>query len=247
MSNVEHTHGAAAFLIQALDLDDAPGAIAPEIAEIKRDANAAIYTIQLESSIGPAAFLIYVYELDATDDQAQTGRQLFEAGLATLEAAAQRNAPGPRIVAHALTDAEGFILATTPATYRALSGEETTEAIEASAADLLPIEESAQTRRAAADELLRLLRAADAEAARWLGAIRAAGQVEPAVEGRERAETLLFNEEETALALFLLDERSIQHLLQVLNLVLTAASHQAKGALGIAPDRGHTEREPRER
>jgi hypothetical protein len=59
-------------------------------------------------------------------------------GLATLQQAARLATPGPRAVAHADDDVFGFILATTPGTYRALTGEapSATE-IEATTADLM--------------------------------------------------------------------------------------------------------------
>jgi len=223
----------AAFLVQALDLNETPEEIAREVVTLKRDANAGIYTVQLESSVGAAAFLVYVYALDIEDTVGRNGRALFDADLATLETAAARDAPGPRIVAHAVTDRQAFILATTPATYRALSGEATAEAVTATPADLLPTGDPAETRRTAASELFRLLHEADRQAATWLAAIRAESGVAPEAAGA--AETLLFNDEETALALFLLDERSIQHLLTTLNLLLDAARRHAANALGGSP------------
>jgi len=122
------------------------------------------------------------------------------------------------------------VLATTPATFRALSGAPPLADIEATTADLLPGAESAETRRTAAADLLRLLREADIRAADWLRAIRAEGRLTPG--DSEAADFLLFNEDESALALFLLDERSIGNLLRVLNLLISAARRQAADALG---------------
>lgn len=229
MSTDDDKLKAAAFVVQALDLDDEPAVIAQEIVTLKRDANAGIYTVQLDSSAGATAFLVYVYDLAATDDQQHTGQALFEADVATLETAAERGAPGPRIVAHATTDANGFVLAATPATFRLLTGETDVSQVEASAADLLPTEETAKARASAASELLRALREGETQATAWLAALRAEGRF--AGESLQ-GDTLPFNSEETELALFLLDERSIQHLLQVLNLILTAARHQAADVLG---------------
>ena len=224
----------AAFVAQALDLADRPAVLAEEIVTLKRDANAGIFSIQLDSTIGPAAFLIYHYALSVVDGQGRTGRSLFDADLAVLERAAEQDAPGPRILAHALAGDEAFILATTPATYRALTGAGPLDGLEATSADLLPGADSERTRRAAAAELLRLLRAADAQAADWLRAIQTESRLKPASE--DDADALLsFNEEETALALYLLDERSIQHLLQVLNQVLGSARRQAAQAMGEEP------------
>lgn len=118
------TTAAASFLAQVLGLETSPNALAElrsDLSTIKRDHNAAIYTIQLDSSVGMAAFLVYAYVLDARGGDGKTGRELYEAGVRTLEEAAERNTPGPRAVANAETDDYGFILATTPGTYRALT------------------------------------------------------------------------------------------------------------------------------
>lgn len=118
------TLAAASFLAQVLGLETSPNALAElrgDLSTIKRDHNAAIYTIQLDSSVGMAAFLVYAYQLDAHGGDGKSGRALYEAGVRTLEEAAERNTPGPRAVANAETDDYGFILATTPGTYRALT------------------------------------------------------------------------------------------------------------------------------
>jgi hypothetical protein len=162
--------------------------------------------------------LVYQYPLAARGPEGRTGQQRFDADRRTLEEAAERDAPGPRMLAHANTEDEGFILATTPATFRALTG-----AGEAEAAAPLPEvapEDAAETRRAAATDLIRLLREADERAATWLAALRAETQQDP-----EAADDGLipFTEEETALALFLLDDRSIQNLLRFFNLLVASA------------------------
>jgi len=215
----------AAFIVQALDLEDDPRDLASEIVALKRNANAGISSVELDSSVGPAAFLIYHYLLKQKNDEGKSGKQLFNADLKTLELAAKRDTPGPRIVAHATAGDEAFILATTPATFRALTGEES-GALPPPAGDLT------EARRASALELLRTLRAAEQEAQTWLVAIQAEGNVQP----DESAASIQFLEEETALALFLLDDRSIQNLLRVLNLLISAARAQAEGAFGPPPD-----------
>jgi hypothetical protein len=224
-----HAIKAAAFLTQALDLDEEPAELAAAVVSLKRDINAGISTLELDSSVGPAAFLIYDYQLLATNDDGATGQELFDADLKTLERAAEIDSPGPRILAHAVAGEEAFILATTPAVHRALTGQGAEPALEATEADLLPGEESRQVRDEAANELLKLLQAADAEASRWMRAIQS--------EGRLSADTgsndfLEFSEAEAALALFLIDDRSIQHLLRALNLFVSSAKDQASTVLG---------------
>jgi hypothetical protein len=217
----------AAFVVQALDLTDDPATVAGEIVALKRDLNAGISSVELDSSIGPAAFLIYHYLLDDPNQEGRSGREIFEADLATLERAAQHETPGPRILAHATAGDEAYILATTPSTFHALTGTVPGNNLEATAADLLPGADSAATRQSAADELLRLLREANDQASAWLRAI----QVEGRLATGEADDLLTFNEEESALALFLLDERSIGNLLRVLNLVISSARQQAADAV----------------
>ena len=219
----------AAFVTQALDLSDDSATLAGEITALKRDLNAGISSIELDSSVGPAAFLIYHYLLDTPNAEGVSGRDLFAADLATLERAAEQDTPGPRILAHATAGTEAYVLATTPATYRALTGAPPLEDLEATTADLLPGTDTAETRRAAASDLLRLLREANTQSTAWLNAIQAEGRLAP---DDSAPDLLTLNQEETALALYLLDDRSIGNLLRVLNLLLTTARQQASNALG---------------
>lgn len=210
---------AASFLTQALELADDPSLIAPEFTPLKEDVNASIYSVELDSSIGTAAFLIYVYAMAASDEEGKSGKELYEAGLTTLQQAAGRDTPGPRMVAHAESEAFGFILATTPATWRALQGEEAPSMV-ATEEDLPMIEMSAEQRASVAEDLHRSLHEANEHAKRWLGAIRQAGA------GADD-DTLDSTEEETALALFVLDSANVQSMLTALNLLVTSAQEQA--------------------
>lgn len=218
----------ASFLQQVLDLDGDPAELATDLSPIKRDNNAAIYTIQLESSVGLAAFLVYTYLLGERGGDGHTGQELFDAGLQTLQQAASRNTPGPRAVAHATTDAHGFILATSPGTYRALTGQGGTQALEPSAEDLLATEDTDRIRADAAEELLDLLQKANAQARIWLRAIQSATLAAP---GTEEQALVSFSEAETELALFLLDDASIGDLLRSLNLLIETAQEQTQQAL----------------
>lgn len=210
---------AATFLTQALELSDNPAMIAPELTSLKEDANASIYSVELDSSIGVAAFLVYVYAMEESDGEGTSGKELYEAGLTTLQQAADRDTPGPRMVAHADSEAFGFILATTPATWRALQGEEAPSMV-ATEADLPMIEMSVEQRASVAEDLHRSLREANDHAKTWLGAIRKAG-------ANADDDTLSFTEEETALALFVLDNANVQPMLTALNLLVTSAQEQA--------------------
>lgn len=217
----------ASFLQQVLELDEDPTVLANDLSSIKRDSNAAIYTIQLESSVGLAAFLVYTYLLGERGGDGHTGQELFDAGLETLQQAATRNTPGPRAVAHASTDVHGFILATTPGTYRALTGSPATETLEPAAEDLPSTEDTDRLRSEAAEEMLDLLQRANAQAQTWLKAIQAATQQAP---GTEEQALISFSEAETELALFLLDDQSIGDLLRSLNLLVATAQEQTAQA-----------------
>ncbi len=220
--------GAALFLGQVLGLAEATDNLADDLSPIKRDANAAIFTIQLDSSVGPAAFLVYAYVLDRRGGDGRTGKELFDAGLQTLQQAARYETPGPRALAHAESGDYGYILATTPGTYRALVGDAGTgSSLEATQADLAAIQDAERIRQESAERLLTALKTANEQATSWLEAIRIASQQE----GDGIDEALEFNERETELALYLLDEQSIGNLLQALNLLVATAQDHALNAL----------------
>ena len=229
MESDDRRRQAAAFLAQALDLPDDPAQIAGDLLPVDRTPAVAVFATELDSSVGPAAFLVYAYALAALDDDGRSGRDRFAADLDTLETAAARGAPGPRAVAHALGDDTAFVLATSPATLRVLTGEPPVVA-PADAPPLPPGADPNETRRSAAEDLLRLLRAADEPATAWLAAWAASdagtgGPSQPAPSPRA------FTPEETELALFLLDDRSIRHLLQTLNRLIATARDQTAAAM----------------
>lgn len=212
---------AATFLVQALGLPDQAETIANDLVAVDNGREVAVYAAELDSTVGPAAFLVYVYALSGGVADDIRGRSRFDADLETIRTAAERGVPGPRLVAHAIADSDAFLLATTPATLRALSGD-----IEpALQTPIRPVPDNPGPVRAeAATELLRLLRAADIEAAAWLAASDPS-TLQPA----------RFTPAETELALFLLDERSIMNLLRVLDTIISAAKAAAPRAADIDP------------
>jgi len=206
---------AATFLGQALSLTDDPVEIARDLGEITTEAAVTVYAAEVDSTVGTTAFLVYVHEFgDASD---RSGRVRYRADLEVMETAHSRNAPGPRVVAHAATDRFGLILATTPATYQALAGHD---------ADVVPVPATVEARREArrqvAESLLDLLREADQAAGIWLQS-----EAADVAEGENSRASATFSSEETELALFLLDERSIRQLLQVLARIITRARSEA--------------------
>jgi hypothetical protein len=221
MATEDQATRAASFLVQALELDLDPDSIGQDLTVVSSEGEVTTFATELEASFGPAAFLIYVYRY-VDPAFGGTGRSGYEAAIATLQTAAARNAPGPRLLANGESDTEGFLLATTPATYRLMMGdtEPEHEAAKAPATE----KEAAKIRRDSAQALLTHLKAANGAATRWLGVIRdGAG---PASADSD-PETVEFNEDETELALFLLDERSIHNVLKAVNLFITAARDAA--------------------
>lgn len=217
---------AASFLAQALELGDDPAAIATELTEIDESANAAIYSVELDSSVGAAAFLVYCYALEEPGEEGEgTGADLYHQAITTLELAAERDTPGPRLVANAESDRVAFILATTPATWRLLNGEE--PAVVATEADLPSTGMSIKHRASLAEDLHRGLRETNEHARQWLAAVRAA---------RSDGAPITLSEEETALALHVLDEANVGPLLTALNLLISSAQEQAGKVLSPPPD-----------
>jgi hypothetical protein len=213
---------AAAFLQEVFGTEAEPDALAPELELLSSDAASFTWTIELTSSIGDAAFLIYQFTFNRKRPDGKWGRELFREGLETLELAGERNTPGPRIVAHAETDTEGYLLATTPAAYRLLTGA-AGQPEPAPGPVVQAGEESKRVRAESADELLRLLKQANDQARNWLAAIRA-----DSAAGAEAAGDLPFNQQESALALFLNDETSVQDLLRLMAM-LVESSRPAPG------------------
>lgn len=216
---------AASFLAQALELGDDPADIAGELTEISESADTAVFSVELDSSVGSAAFLVYVYALgEGGDSDGGSGADQYRQALETLEQAAERDTPGPRMVANAETDHVAFILATTPATWRRLQGEE--PAVVATEADLPATISSNEQRASLAEDLHRSLRETNEHARRWLAAVRAA---------RPDGAEIALSEEETALALHVLDEANVSPLLTALNLLIASAQEQAGKVLSQHP------------
>lgn len=216
MATSDQATRAASFLIQALELDLDPETVGQDLTVVSSEGEATTYATELEAPFGPAAFLVYVFRY-VDPAFGGTGRSGYEAAIETLQTAAVRNAPGPRLLANGESDTEGFLLATTPATYRLMTG--TTESEEETAPP--PTSKAVEKiRRDSAQALLTHLKAAEAAAGQWLAAIRNDSTGSPSA--KAVPELVEFNEDETELALFLLDERSIQSVLKAVNLLITA-------------------------
>lgn len=263
------TAAAASFLAQVLGLETSSNALAElrgDLSTIKRDHNAAIYTIQLDSSVGPAAFLVYAFLLEGRGGDGKTGREMYNAGVRTLEESAERNAPGPRAVASAESGDYGFILATTPGTYRALTAadhrpatvppppppvapEPATATISPTSVPLEPAPPPRRAARVAPEPTL-----ADNDTVRSAAADRllvllqeANGEAKiwlnalvaaskMATDTASDDDLIAFNTAETALALHVLDDENVSALLRALNLLVAGAERQARAGLKTEPD-----------
>jgi hypothetical protein len=203
----------ATFVAEALELDESPESLASEIEVFKDQANAGISTVELESSAGIMAFLLYHYDIDVMGEDGKSGGELFDHDLKTIERATKLDTPGPRILAHAVQDGEAYILATSPATHRLLTGSESpTE---------LPIpktaEEAERLRKDAAAGLVDTLKTANHYAASWLAAVRGPETEDSRDKPQDRID---FTDEESELALYLLDQANVRELLHVMNLMI---------------------------
>ena len=204
----------AAFVAGALEIETDPATMADEVVALKRDANAGISSIELQSASGPAPFLVYHYVLEEVGAEGKTGQELFDQDLATLTRATEQNTPGPRILAHAMAEGEAYVLATTPEVFRALTGTE--PPVDEPDGPPIPSGKAASAiRKRSADNLLKFLRQADSAASNWLRAIKAEG------------EEVMLSAEESALALFLIDKDSIKNMLLAINILIETAQEQA--------------------
>jgi len=212
---------AAAFLAQALQLP-AEADLGGELAVISTTPGRTIYATRLESAVGPAAFVVYAYDLTVPDgptvDRSAPPPGEFDRDLATIAKATDDDTPGPRLLAHARDHAHAFILATSPATFRALAGDDVVPDAEGEMATLAPGTDRDIARREAALHLLKLLRQADLHASAWFAAIES-----PA---GDETDHLTFNDAEAELALFLFDDRSIRRLLRLLQVFIAAAKRE---------------------
>lgn len=198
---------AAAFVIQVLELEADPAELAGAMSPLKREPAGGITAVELSSSGGATPFLVYHYVLGG-------GGSAFDADVATMEQAERLGTPGPRIVASASGDTEAYILATTPDVQRMLAGEPPRPG---------PPSPDARTaawqRHETPGKLIDAIRTANQLAGEWLGAIKVAAE-----QGSDA--DLTFTDEESALALYLLDDASAGDLLRALNLALSAARGQ---------------------
>jgi len=199
---------AAAFVIQVLELEADPVELAGAMSPLKREPAGGITAVELSSSGGATPFLVYHYVLAPGRPSA------FDADVATMEQAERLGTPGPRITASASGDTEAYILATTPDVQRMLAGETPRPGPPS------PDAGTAERRRhQTPGKLIDAIRTANGLAAEWLAALKVAAEHGSDVD-------LAFTDEESALALYLLDDASAGDLLRALNLALSAARGQ---------------------
>lgn len=209
---------AARFIIDALSLELVPEVLVPTLNRIERDDQTAVYAVQLESSVGPAAFLVYGYDTSLEGKRGAQSQQRYATDLRTLEVAQSRNVPGPRLIASGELGGNRFILATDPQTFAALAGIEPAAPGEGSSdRERGP----AELRRESAEALITLLRDADRQAGRWL---RAVDRQRTAASGGPSDQAVSsFDDVETELALYLLGPSGIRNILTLASTILETA------------------------
>ncbi len=224
---------AARFIIQTLSLDLVPEVLVPTLNRIERDDQTAVYAVQLESSVGPAAFLIYGYEAGLSGKHGAASQQRYATDARTLEVAQSRNVPGPRLIASGELGGNLFILATDPHTFAALAG---VEATVNPASDSERAHDPADVRRDSAGKLITLLRDADREAGRWLRAVDR--QENMTGSGAIVGTPLEFDDVETDLALYLLGPAGIRNILTLTSRILESAqaANEASSHARDSPD-----------
>ena len=210
---------AATFIVQTLAIDVPADELIPGLNRIERDDDTAVYAVRLESSVGPAAFLVYAYHAGQVTNGGWTGQApaRYDADLQTLREAQSRNVPGPRLVATADLDQHSFILATDPQTFAALTGRSESDTLPVATADATA--DPADVRRDAAERLIPLLRETETQARRWLAAFDAQARG-----ARDENEVpAAFDDAETELALNIIGPGGIRNVLTFANRVLELA------------------------
>lgn len=204
-SNVEPATalGAARFVAAALGLAEDDPLLAADFVEVDADPAVITLAIELDSSAGTAAFLVYAYRLSAQGEDGRSGEERFRGDIATMTEAERRGAPGPRLVAHAADGGLGFVLATSPAFRLIMAGDPRPP-------DLRRIVGNSE-RGDLANRLMASLLGASAAATRWLAAVEAAGS-----SGRATPQ-------ETELALRLLDPSVVPPLMEAIRRLVDAA------------------------
>ena len=219
---------AARFIIQTLSLDLVPEVLVPTLNRIERDDQTAVYAVQLESSVGPAAFLIYGYETSLAGKRGSAAQKRFATDVRTLEVAQSRNVPGPRLIASGELGGNSFVLATDPQTFAALAG------IDASASTVSDADrdrDPVDVRRDAAGRLVTLLRDADRQAGRWLRAIDR--QENTVLSASSQTAPIAFDDVETELALYLLGPDGIRNILTLASRILESAQAANEASLSV--------------
>lgn len=207
MSNRFEALATATFLVEALGLDEEPDALVGDLVLVGENPPTTTLAVELGSADGPVAFLVYVYELERTDETGATGRELFDRGMTTLVEVERVDAPGPRVVASGEVGPWGLLLATTPTLSARLGGMGWDRSSEGPGATASPPTTGDPPARAEA--LLGSLRETNRRVEAYLSAPREPGQrVAP---------------EEAELALYLTDGRSLAPLLTLIRRIVEGA------------------------
>lgn len=202
---------AATALAHVLGIDHDPADLADTFALLSDEPPVAAWAVELAAEGGDVAFLLYAYDLTPGGVGGAAGRQRLETDLAVIAEAAQRGAPGPRLVAQADVGDWSIVIATSPATLDRLAANPAAQpavAVQHAAKPASPKE-----RARAANALLVALRNAEQRSTAYLRAV-GDGAADP-------------TPEERALALFIADARSLASLPRALSVAVERAAAQS--------------------
>jgi hypothetical protein len=208
---------AAAVLAHVLGVEGDPAELADKLALLSDEPPVAAWAVELAADGDGVAFLLYAYDLAATDADGATARERLDRDLAVIAEATARGAPGPRLVAQADVGDWAIVVATSPATLERLAADP--DARPATPQELVEFSgkpATARERARAANALLAALRNADQRSLAFLRAV-GSGEADP-------------TPEERALALFIADGRSLAHLPRALARAVERAAAQADGS-----------------
>lgn len=203
-------HAAATVLAHVLGLDAEPSDLAGSFALLSGNPPVAVWTIELAADREDVAFLLYAYDLSAADRDGIAGRERLDRDLAVITEAAERGAPGPRLVAQAEVGEWAIVVATSPATLERFGSPPESRLRAQEQAVHKPA--SPNERARAANALLLALRTAEQRSSAYLNAV-GSGNAEP-------------TPEERALALFIADARSLASLPRALRVAVERAAAQ---------------------
>lgn len=214
MDSQAGARAAATVLAHVLGIDDDPSDLVSAFTPLSSEPPVAVWAVELDAEGEDVAFLLYAYNLTAADSNGIVGRDVLERDLAVIAEAADRGAPGPRLVAQGEVGNWSVVVATSPTTLERLGAFPTAQPDRPASTAAPPA--SPRERARAANALLVSLRAAEQRSLAFLAAVGDGGDPP--------------TPEERALALFIADGRALASLPRALRVAVERAADQAAGS-----------------